>query len=68
MNNEIQVNDVIESLKNIIADQAYKIAYREAIIVSYEKEITRLNESLQQARQNNPIQAVGANDNDDNVR
>lgn len=68
MNNDIQVNDVVESLKNIIADQAYKIAYREAIIASYEREIARLNKALQQAHQDKSIQVVGANDNDGDVR
>lgn len=50
MNNEIQVNDMIESLKNIIADQAYKLAYREAMIAAYERQIKELNEVIAMQR------------------
>ena len=45
-NNDLQVNDLVESLKNIIADQAYKIAYREAMIAAYERQIAELNDIL----------------------
>ena len=62
MNNEIQANDVIDSLKNIIADQAYKIAYREAMIVAYERQIKELNEVI--AMQRN-VNSVEVNKNDD---
>ena len=62
MNNEIQANDVIESLKSIIADQAYKIAYREAMIVAYERQIKELNEVLAMQRNVNNVEV---NKNDD---
>ena len=62
MNNEIQANDVIESLKSIIADQAYKIAYREAMIAAYERQIKELNEVL--AMQRN-VNGMEVNKNDD---
>ncbi len=62
MNNEIQANDVIDSLKNIIADQAYKIAYREAMIVAYERQIKELNEMLTMQRN---VHSVEVNKNDD---
>ena len=49
MNDTIQAMDIINSLKEMIADQAYQIAYRDAAIKVYEKQIAALQAQLQQA-------------------
>ena len=48
MNDTIQAMDIINSLKEMIADQAYQIAYRDAAIKVYEKQIAALQAQLQQ--------------------
>ena len=59
-NSDLQVNDLVESLKNIIADQAYKIAYREAMIAAYERQIAELNDAL--ANRDDRVQGVEVSD------
>lgn len=59
-NNDLQVNDLVESLKSIIADQAYKIAYREAMIAAYERQIAELNDIL--ANRDDRVQGVEVTD------
>lgn len=51
--NTIQAMDIVHSLKEMIADQAYQIAYRDAIIKAYEKQIIELQAQLQQIEQSN---------------
>lgn len=46
MNNEIQAMDVVESLKELIADLSYQVAYRDAVIKAKDREIEALKEKL----------------------
>lgn len=57
-NNELQINDIIESLKGMIADQAYQIAYKDAIIAAQSRQLKEyadiiLNQNAQGAEVNN---------------
>ena len=55
MNDTIQAMDIINSLKEMIADQAYQIAYRDAAIKVYEKQLAVLQAQLE--RVNQPTEA-----------
>lgn len=46
MNNEVQVMDVVESLKNQIAELSYQVAYRDGLIKSKNKIIEQLEQEL----------------------
>ena len=46
MNNDAQVNDLIESLKSIIGDLAYRIAYKDAIIAAQERQLEEFREVI----------------------
>ncbi len=46
MNNEVQVMDVVESLKNQIAELSYQVAYRDGIIKSKDRVIEQLEQEL----------------------
>lgn len=46
MNNEVQVMDVVESLKNQIAELSYQVAYRDGLIKSKDKIIEQLEQEL----------------------
>ena len=50
MNNEIQFMDVIEPLKQMIADQAYQLAYKDAIIKTQDKENQELRAAIEAMR------------------
>lgn len=56
MNNEIQVMDIIESLKEQIAELAYQVSYKDGIIKSQERQIEELTKHLE------PIEAVKDNE------
>ena len=42
MNNDVQVIDVIDSLKEQIANMAYQIAFKDATIKALEKQVEEL--------------------------
>lgn len=46
MNNEVQVMDVVESLKNQIAELSYQVAYRDGVIKSKDRVIEQLEQEL----------------------
>lgn len=50
MNNEVQVMDVVESLKVQIAELSYQIAYRDGIIKAKDKRIEQLEQELEFAK------------------
>ena len=56
MNNEIQVMDIIESLKEQIAELAYQVAYRDGVIKSQERQIEELTKHLE------PVEVVKDNE------
>ena len=56
MNNEIQVMDIIESLKEQIAELAYQVSYKDGIIKSQERQIEELTKHLE------PVEAVKDNE------
>lgn len=56
MNNDIQVMDIIESLKEQIAELAYQVSYRDGVIKSQERQIEELTKHLE------PVEAVKDNE------
>lgn len=56
MNNEIQVMDIIESLKEQIAELAYQVSYKDGVIKSQERQIEELTKHLE------PVEAVKDNE------
>ncbi len=50
MNNEIQVMDVVESLKVQIAELSYQVAYRDGIIKAKDKRIEQLEQESEFAK------------------
>lgn len=59
MNNEIQIVDIIDSLKEQIANMAYQIAYKDGVIKSLEKQIEEMNTHLEKvAKPVEPIKAI----------
>ena len=56
MNNEIQIADIIDSLKEQIANMAYQLAYKDGIIKSQEKQREELTKHLE------PVEAVKDNE------
>ena len=49
MNNEIQAMDIINSLKEQIAELAYQVSYRDGVIKAQERTIEKLKEELEYA-------------------
>lgn len=59
MNNDVQVIDVINSLKEQIAELAYQIAYKDGIIKSLQKQVEEMAAHLEKvARPVEPVEAV----------
>ena len=56
MNNDIQVMDIIESVKEQIAELAYQVSYRDGVIKSQERQIEELTKHLE------PVEAVKDNE------
>lgn len=50
MNSEIQFMDVIEPLKQMIAEQAYQLAYKDAVIKTQDKENQELKAAIEAMR------------------
>ena len=47
MNNDVQVIDVIDSLKEQIANMAYQIAFKDATIKALEKQVEEMTAHLE---------------------
>ena len=50
MNNDIQVMDVVESLKIQIAELSYQVAYKNGVIKSKDRRIEQLEQELELAK------------------
>ena len=58
MNNDVQVIDVIDSLKEQIANMAYQIAFKDATIKVLEKQVEEMADHLEKAAK--PVEPVEA--------
>lgn len=50
MNNDVQVMDVVESLKIQIAELSYQVAYKDGVIKSKDRRIEQLEQELELAK------------------
>ena len=50
MNNDVQVMDVVESLKIQIAELSYQVAYRDGVIKAKDRKIEQLEQELEFAK------------------
>lgn len=59
MNNDVQVIDVIDSLKEQIANMAYQIAFKDATIKALEKQVEEMSAHLEKvAKPVEPVEAI----------
>lgn len=59
MNNDVQVIDVIDSLKEQIANMAYQIAFKDATIKALEKQVEEMATHLEKvAKPVEPVEAI----------
>lgn len=59
MNNDVQVIDVIDSLKEQIANMAYQIAFKDATIKALEKQVEEMTARLEKvAKPVEPVEAI----------
>lgn len=59
MNNDVQVIDVIDSLKEQIANMAYQIAFKDATIKALEKQVEEMTARLEKvAKPVEPVKAI----------
>ena len=59
MNNDVQVIDVIDSLKEQIANMAYQIAFKDATIKALEKQVEEMTAHLEKvAKPVEPVEAI----------
>lgn len=59
MNNDVQVIDVIDSLKEQIANMAYQIAFKDATIKALEKQVEEMSAHLEKvAKPVEPVKAI----------
>ena len=56
MNNDVQVIDVIDSLKEQIANMAYQIAFKDATIKALEKQVEEMAAHLEKVTK--PVEPV----------
>ena len=56
MNNDVQVIDVIDSLKEQIANMAYQIAFKDATIKALEKQVEEMTAHLEKVTK--PVEPV----------
>lgn len=58
MNNDVQVIDVIDSLKEQIANMAYQIAFKDATIKALEKQVEEMAARLEKVAK--PVEQLKA--------
>lgn len=58
MNNDVQVIDVIDSLKEQIANMAYQIAFKDATIKALEKQVEEMTARLEKVAK--PVKSLKA--------
>lgn len=64
MNNEVQFMDVIEPLKQMIAEQAYQIAYKDAVIKTQERTIEKLNDKIKSIKEQQEEETTNKDEGD----